>query len=454
MLPKKLLIVFALIIIISLSVFAEDVKVLMNNGKTYEGELLGLTATTVFLKDSSGKVSELSVTDVKAIFNSKTHQSIPLPKTSVPGPTPTSTPDIQSSLKLEKNRFAPGEEIRLTFVASADCKSNAWIGIIPSKIVHGSESENDKHDIKYQYLNGKKSGVLTFKAPTKPGNYDFRLNSTDNNGIELTYVSFVVGSKTTVPTRELPPKIKPQPRQAITGKPDYGVRFSLSLGLLPWYFGNKDMIDSWKANVPSSEYDGLEFLAITFDVELVFKIYERFSMGVFYGMFGPEISKSLTYTTSGYWYYYYGVWYYQPAGSYTETWRLAFSNSTHTGVIFRYYLSPYDKQNNSTFSGGVEGYVELCVGTTNLEGAFFKNSTERLVYFTGTGPYYHIGAGINFKLKPKQPFFASLKFRIPLGKVTSIENENGDIVYNADGSKFTVEYSSIQLFNVGIGLAF
>ncbi len=355
MLPKKLLIVFALIFIISLSVFAEDVKVLMNDGKTYEGELLGLTATTVFLKDSSGKVSELSVTDVKAIFNSKTHQSIPIPKKSVPKPIP-----IKEELP-------------------------------------------------------------------KP-----------------------------VPIREVRPKIQPQSpaRQTPTGKKDNGVRLSLNLGFMPWYFGNNDMIDSWKSSVPSSEYDGLEFLTITFDADLVIKIYERFSMGFFYGMFGPEISKSLTYTTSGYWYYYYGVWYYNPPGSYTETWSLTFLSSSHTGVIFRYYLSPYDKQNNSTFAGGVEGYVELCVGTTNLEGAFWKNSTERLVYFTGTGPYYHIGAGANFKLKKNQPFIASLKLRIPLGKVTSIKNENGGAVYNADGSKFTVEYSSIQLFNVGIGFSF
>ncbi|MCK4667599.1 hypothetical protein KAU33_12660 [Candidatus Dependentiae bacterium] len=352
MLPKKLLIVFALVFIISLSVFAEDVKVLMNDGKTYEGELLGLTDTTVFLKDSSGKVSELSVTDVKAIFNSKTHQSIPLPKTSVPKP------------------------------------------------------------------------VLPKEEPPKP-----------------------------VPIREDRPKIQPQPRQTTTGKPGYGVRFSLNLGLLPWYFGNKDMIDSWKAMVPSSEYDGLQLLTVTLDASLVVKVYKGFSMGFFYGMFGPEISKTLTYTTSGYWYYYYGYYYYHPPGSYDEKWSLSFSSSTHTGVIFRYYLNPYDEQKKTTFSSGAEIYLELCVGTTNLEGALFKNSTERLAYFTGTGPYYHIGAGINIK-KPNQPFLLSVKFLLPLGKVTSIKTENGDVVYNADGSKFTVEYSSIQIINVGIGFGF
>lgn len=355
MLPKKLLIVFALVFIISLSVFAEDVKVLMNDGKTYEGELLGLTDTTVFLKDSSGKVSELNVTDVKAIFNSKTHQSIPLPKKTVPKPVP----------------------IR--------------------------------------------------EEPSKP-----------------------------VPIREDRPKIQPQPkpRQTPTGKKDSGVRLSLSLGLLPWYFGNKDMIDSWKAMVPSSEYDGLQLLTATLDASLVVKVYKGFSMGFFYGMFGPEISKTLTYTTSGYWYYYYGYYYYHPPGSYDEKWSLNFSSSTHTGVIFRYYFS-YDEQNNSTLlAETIESYMEFCVGTTNLEGAFFKNSTERLAYFTGTGPYYHIGGGINFKLKPNQPFLLSFKILLPLGKVTSIKTENGDVVYNADGSKFTVEYSSLHIINVGLGFAF
>ncbi len=95
-------------------------------------------------------------------------------------------------LSLEKKAFAPGEDIRLTFKAGAGFGNNAWIGIIPSHVTHGSEAENDRHDLTYQYLRGKASGVLTYKAPSKAGKYDFRMHDTDSNGKEVTFETFVV----------------------------------------------------------------------------------------------------------------------------------------------------------------------------------------------------------------------------------------------------------------------
>lgn len=69
------------ITIFCVSVFAEDVKVLMNDGKVYEGEFLGINDTTVFIKDKDGKVNEYPVVNVKEIFNAKTHKAIPLKPT-------------------------------------------------------------------------------------------------------------------------------------------------------------------------------------------------------------------------------------------------------------------------------------------------------------------------------------------------------------------------------------
>ena len=66
------------------------------------------------------------------------------------------------SITLEKQSFSPGENIKLKFSASPNYANNAWIGIIPSHINHGIESINDQHDISYQYLNKRVSGVLTF----------------------------------------------------------------------------------------------------------------------------------------------------------------------------------------------------------------------------------------------------------------------------------------------------
>jgi hypothetical protein len=97
-----------------------------------------------------------------------------------------------ASLRLSTYSFSPGGSIAVTFTAPAGLSTNAWVGIIPSWVAHGSEATNDGNDLAYQYLEGRISGTLYFSAPTIPGSYDFRMNSTDNNGIELTYVTFTV----------------------------------------------------------------------------------------------------------------------------------------------------------------------------------------------------------------------------------------------------------------------
>ena len=97
-----------------------------------------------------------------------------------------------AELRLEKTQFAPGESIRVSFTASPDFAANAWVGIIPSAVPHGSEPVNDQNDSTYQHLNKRASGELTFAAPTQPGSYDFRMNDCDDNGKEVASVSFSV----------------------------------------------------------------------------------------------------------------------------------------------------------------------------------------------------------------------------------------------------------------------
>ena len=100
---------------------------------------------------------------------------------------------LEGTLKLKKESFAPGEEIELEFTAPAELSPRAWVGMIPSKVPHGKEEVNDQHDIQWQYLEKKTSGVLKFVAPPDNGSYDFRLNSTDADGVEITSVTFQVG---------------------------------------------------------------------------------------------------------------------------------------------------------------------------------------------------------------------------------------------------------------------
>ena len=95
----------------------------------------------------------------------------------------------KGTLKLDKSRYRPGEKIVVTFTASPDYQDNAWIGLIPSSVEHGSESTNDENDVAYQYLRGQNAGTFTFQAPDEPGAYDLRMN---NAGLEVGSVSFTV----------------------------------------------------------------------------------------------------------------------------------------------------------------------------------------------------------------------------------------------------------------------
>lgn len=103
-------------------------------------------------------------------------------------------PAIHPDLSIQRGQYAPGEAIVVSFTAPASYANDAWIGIIPSAIPHGSEAENDRHDLTYQYLQKRTGGSLSFNAPTQPGDYDLRMHDTDNNGREVASVSFRVGA--------------------------------------------------------------------------------------------------------------------------------------------------------------------------------------------------------------------------------------------------------------------
>jgi len=97
-----------------------------------------------------------------------------------------------ASMKADKTTVAPGGSITVQWTAPGSFEKNAWIGIIPSAISHGSEATNDQHDLTYKYLSKKTSGSFTFKAPKKRGSYDFRMHDTDSNGKEVASITFEV----------------------------------------------------------------------------------------------------------------------------------------------------------------------------------------------------------------------------------------------------------------------
>lgn len=99
---------------------------------------------------------------------------------------------MENSLSLPKNLYRPGETMVVTFTAKGHYPKHAWVGILPSKIQHGSEWINDRYDISYEHLEKRVSGTITFKAPKVPGDYDIRMHDSDNKGNEVASISFIV----------------------------------------------------------------------------------------------------------------------------------------------------------------------------------------------------------------------------------------------------------------------
>ena len=96
------------------------------------------------------------------------------------------------SLTCNPQEVSPGASIQVTFKAPSTLDASAWIGIVPSHIPHGKEAVNDSNNMGYQYISNKTSGVMTFKAPERPGSYDFRMHDNDNSGNEIAHVTFTV----------------------------------------------------------------------------------------------------------------------------------------------------------------------------------------------------------------------------------------------------------------------
>lgn len=126
-----------------------------------------------------------------------------------------------ATLTIEKSVFAPGETITVKYTALPTYDSSAWIGIIPAGVPHGSEAENDRHDVTYQYLKKSTAGNMTFTAPTQPGSYDMRMHDTDSNGMEVASVTFSVSGPTPAATLKTPAAPAASSGTAETAKPAF-----------------------------------------------------------------------------------------------------------------------------------------------------------------------------------------------------------------------------------------
>lgn len=78
-------------------------------------------------------------------------------------------------LSTDKNSYAVGEVIKVTYKAPVAWETSAWLGIIPSKVNHGDAIEADKHDVGWKYIDGRNGATVDMFAPAVAGKYEIRM---------------------------------------------------------------------------------------------------------------------------------------------------------------------------------------------------------------------------------------------------------------------------------------
>ena len=88
--------------------------------------------------------------------------------------------------------YKRGQVISLSYTIDEKyLSSSPWICIVPTEIAHGSSDINDLYDITYAFLKTSQ-GEIKLWAPEQPGQYDFRINSSYFDGLELLSMPFKV----------------------------------------------------------------------------------------------------------------------------------------------------------------------------------------------------------------------------------------------------------------------
>jgi hypothetical protein len=102
------------------------------------------------------------------------------------------TKDISPSIEIEKDTYAPGESIMLSYNAPSTFDKTAWIGLVPSIIERDNERTNYNESIIRKEIAGNTSGKMTFTAPDMPGVYNLRMYNSTTNGREVENVKIIV----------------------------------------------------------------------------------------------------------------------------------------------------------------------------------------------------------------------------------------------------------------------
>ncbi|SFV52820.1 hypothetical protein MNB_SV-6-1431 [hydrothermal vent metagenome] len=104
---------------------------------------------------------------------------------------PISVYNGTDGLSLTKSTFEPKEKITLSFKASPNYPKKSWIGMFKADLPHDGMSANNNKELAYYYIEKLSNGTFEFVAPTKEGDYDFRMFES-SNGLEVVMVKFKV----------------------------------------------------------------------------------------------------------------------------------------------------------------------------------------------------------------------------------------------------------------------
>lgn len=100
-------------------------------------------------------------------------------------------PSNAPRLMLDRDVFFPGESISVRFIVPEDFSTYGWAGIVRSALPHGNERLNRQNTSIFELLGKHTSGQLSFRAPSRAGEYDIRLHD-KQDGNEVFHASFSV----------------------------------------------------------------------------------------------------------------------------------------------------------------------------------------------------------------------------------------------------------------------
>lgn len=80
---RKMLLLLATLCLLSVPAFARNVMIILHNGSIVKGDMLGASDSVLFLNEK-GTAREINLETIKAVFDARTNQPIPVPPPSSP----------------------------------------------------------------------------------------------------------------------------------------------------------------------------------------------------------------------------------------------------------------------------------------------------------------------------------------------------------------------------------